>query len=1529
MAAKTAWDKHPLPMLSSPSESELPKAVRELRKSTAQATAAATKGQWLMELIKSLKRPKNSLTAISLTANNISATKRIDILAEFESTVITRATVVSRAMKCKAPIHAEAWDEVIKDDAKVEIAFDQLLVYINEFNFQMTRATANAAPAHHAIAETKYDDDIGNQFGGVAVYFLLTSTADKHVQKKLDSMLEQLGEYVTGDVKRAMDVGTHLERIHIQYHDLIKAKENLTVLHSRILPKVLVKLSDGRHVGSDCLDCAEWQQIGIKAAEWQVLREEDASEVSWNDVYLDLVITYEHIVTHRTRTYGGDPTGPAGRNVRFPVGVGLGAMDMDASGDGDDELAYGLAAYQSAFGKPATVKDYTELVEHGKPLPGSVRTTFNGTRKDETAGKKTGPQNNSRRENKSEPERKTAYPRPSMPKWHCEKCNFENWYFDQPGQNPAVRKACTKCRQPKKTSHVGNIGKPHVVTEPHLGAAAIERLIEERVISGVQKALDAQKTSDGSVMAGFAQADYSGNAFSLGLGGIVADSISSLEDDESRIPDDGEAIIDQFGNNADAYLKRTTNYSEALVHQIATMSCIVMFISSIYGFASSVPNRLWQACSSATTWLAPAAGGRHATTAGVCILLACCVLFTQLASTQALSPHTITAIGARHAIENWGIESSPDNATRYGLKRIAQGHQQYCLQAANGFAKGQLFLDSGASTTLIHDVSMLVNVRRLSEPKMVMGLTGPQAIKFTGDLCLEMLNTTGKSSKIVVKDVYYDPSLQYNLVSVTDISRTGHVTTFSTDSNRVTGPAGAFELIKTCGVYALPVVSGTALAAFGVSNMTEEELMHLRMNHCVSYAKMQVLSKSGARGINPQLKCTKRQCNICVHANITRHPAPPASTGQTATVRDMSFDLFDMSKITTIGGNRYCSVFIDNGRYATAVVHATKDEIPEIFDRVLSQTPDCHKPTIVKSDCASEYHTHQLREVLKKHNVQEQLHSNEHQQFQNGRAEKLVDSIGRKIRGMLLQSQMPPEFWGAAVVLATDIYNCTPHRSLGMESPHYHRYHKQPDLSFFRAFGCATVVHRGRDLVEHTKLAPRGELGVYLGVGTSHGRRAFIIYSPRTSRVYATIDARFDETYFPFRTTNQRVYGQDYTPSIQLEQLSLYHDMPNPTVASIVERLQSTAVPCSTAWDIHDLLQLPAAIEEQRPLDLEAMRSGDAEYSISGEPPSVTTGPVARTDDALEGFVPSYKAQDTVFVNGPPAPYGTLAPSWRDAGSKTVKQVDNTTLAEYLIGSEAKIVLPESYWPKDKVSWTTQCMDHRENKRAKGNHTFKCVLLESKPRYVGGTGVASTYEAELSAWHVRNALEQQHGSHKTLDEMFGGENRGLLGLATDRLCSAVRSTAARMPGGKIRRKESSNTMGAAMIGMIWTAMACDEHGQQFAGMRPVPRSYYDIKGRPDEHLWAEACDKEIKKLFEMGTFSIVDENDIPPGHKSINCCMSFKIKKDGDGNILEYRARCNADGRQQEVGSYGDTSAPTSKFRLMIMIFIYSSIHDL
>jgi len=138
------------------------------------------------------------------------------------------------------------------------------------------------------------------------------------------------------------------------------------VLHSRTLPRVLGKLNkcDGPHVGSERMDCAEWQKIDDQASEWQTLRDEDATRVSWEDVYLDLASTYEHVLTHCTKSHGGDPTGPAGRSARFPVGVGFMGMGVEDFEDGCDKQALGLAAqYESTFGKPATVQDYTKLVE--------------------------------------------------------------------------------------------------------------------------------------------------------------------------------------------------------------------------------------------------------------------------------------------------------------------------------------------------------------------------------------------------------------------------------------------------------------------------------------------------------------------------------------------------------------------------------------------------------------------------------------------------------------------------------------------------------------------------------------------------------------------------------------------------------------------------------------------------------------------------------------------------------------------------------------------------------------------------------------------------------------------------------------------------------------------------------------------------------------------------------------------------------------------------------------------------------------
>ena len=107
--------------------------------------------------------------------------------------------------------------------------------------------------------------------------------------------------------------------------------------------------------------------------------------------------------------------------------------------------------------------------------------------------------------------------------------------------------------------------------------------------------------------------------------------------------------------------------------------------------------------------------------------------------------------------------------------------------------------------------------------------------------------------------------------------------------------------------------------------------------------------------------------------------------------------------------------------------------------------------------------------------------------------------------------------------------------------------------------------------------------------------------------------------------------------------------------------------------------------------------------------------------------------------------------------------------------------------------------------------------------------------------------------------------------------------------------------------------AFDDEKKSYADIKPMSRSIYDIKARPDADLWMSVCGKEVTKILEMGIFEIVNTEDIPAGHKVMDMCVSFKLKQDSHGNVTEYRTRFNMDGRQQEEGSYGDTFAPTSK----------------
>jgi hypothetical protein len=654
------------------------------------------------------------------------------------------------------------------------------------------------------------------------------------------------------------------------------------------------------------------------------------------------------------------------------------------------------------------------------------------------------------------------------PMWNCKQCGKQNFpfmkdgitertdcYFYWKNETYGGKKAKTKTNnagQPKKDT--GSIAMDAVsdqVTDLIKKALTQQREELSKKFSHLEQKMnvcDSGVSNHGAI--GIEGQRMTGNDFMLSVMETYKSQVSVPTCIETEKP----PFIDHVGdydegsrcglNGNEIFLTGMEYFTSAqyviITHHSCLLSCIPM---SLHGPYSCLTHVISTACNFAEAH-------KSWTTALIIIALAAYLVGQVQACPNSRSP----PFSQMHSAKN--------------------RHDVYCFQTSAGLVHNRLFLDSDESRTIIHDAGLLSNIRPLQRTRTVQGLTGAQSINYQGDLHLNMTNTTGKQCSFIIKDVYYNPALSYNLVNVSDLTNHDYTSSFSRHGATLQGPAGMFDLIKSSKVYLFPVnpKDDQGLGAF--SGLMEEERMHYRLNHVVNPQKMVILSKSGAKGIKPDMRETKFKCNIFQRANIVRQDAPPATTDSNP--HDIAFDLVDMTKVKTISGCQYCTIVIRREtRFMWTFVHRSKDALSQILDRVLNTLPQEQK-NILKSDCAPEYYTQTLEDMFRtKHGVTEIRHSNEHQQFQNTLVEKCVDSLGKMISVMLLQSQLPPEFWGCSVMLSTDLANCRPHDSLEGCTPFYRQYGILLDYSFFLPFGCQMVIHRGACLVEHGTLAPRGE----------------------------------------------------------------------------------------------------------------------------------------------------------------------------------------------------------------------------------------------------------------------------------------------------------------------------------------------------------------------------------------------------------------------------------------------------------------------
>ena len=107
-----------------------------------------------------------------------------------------------------------------------------------------------------------------------------------------------------------------------------------------------------------------------------------------------------------------------------------------------------------------------------------------------------------------------------------------------------------------------------------------------------------------------------------------------------------------------------------------------------------------------------------------------------------------------------------------------------------GMASGRYFVDSCCSNTIVRDRHLLINVRPLTTPARVAGLSGIKTIDQQADLHLLLTDLNGKQMVIILEGVYYDQTVKYNLVNVAELDGLNYESRFSKQASLVHGAAG-------------------------------------------------------------------------------------------------------------------------------------------------------------------------------------------------------------------------------------------------------------------------------------------------------------------------------------------------------------------------------------------------------------------------------------------------------------------------------------------------------------------------------------------------------------------------------------------------------------------------------------------------------------------------------------------------------------------------------------------------------------------
>lgn len=425
------------------------------------------------------------------------------------------------------------------------------------------------------------------------------------------------------------------------------------------------------------------------------------------------------------------------------------------------------------------------------------------------------------------------------------------------------------------------------------------------------------------------------------------------------------------------------------------------------------------------------------------------------------------------------------------------------------------YIDSGASDHISPHRDLFQDFDDSVSGTVMWGDGWTSPVKGKGSIVMDVSKECG-GYQIVLSNVYYAPEIDDNLMSERQFDKKGFKIVTESGEKKIMDKSEVFLIghwntkAKMYDVKVHDYKTGSK----SQSRKTEEkevkisgkrasiELWHARMGH------MKQLPDACEVSGEPD------DCETCLKSKSKKKPFPARDSRAKEVLDLVHTDLCSIKEKAPDGSKCFITFLDDYSRFSEVRILKSKDEAFESFKKYLVKAERFHnkKLKILQSDNGGEYISNDFNEFLEELGIDRRLIV-PHNPEQNGRSERLNQTLLSITRCLLIHAGLPKMFWPHAVMHANFLRNRIKSRVIDKKTPFElwnGRELEKDDLKLVKVFGSEVWVRTGKD-----KTDVRGVRGIYLGV--KPGVKGVKVWFIKEKKLDVAVHVDFREEKFPWK----------------------------------------------------------------------------------------------------------------------------------------------------------------------------------------------------------------------------------------------------------------------------------------------------------------------------------------------------------------------------------------------------------------------------